>query len=719
MTLPQMETDSLFQHAFFHAKIGMAVVALNGRFQKVNPSICKLTGYSEAELLTMTYLDITHPDDAGVGERMRAKLIEGTMDDYQNEKRYIRKDGVHVWVQHTLSVVRDADGVPQVFVTQLQDISARKKAEHLLQRHMQQYKSLFDEHPDLVYAVSMDGELTSLNHSVERITGYTADAWRSAFPKPLEEGVRHALEHAHEGSLDTFRFETEVPHADGSKVHLSVTHAPIIVDGEAVGVYGIAKDITQQARLIRQLKESERKYRLLAENSLDVIVRYNPFGILTYVSPSSASVLGFLPEELVGVDAMSLVHPEDVVSLRETFADERLSTFRCRTKYGDYVWIESRTKSIRGKQTGKATEYIAVLRDVSEREAERRRLRDAEEQYRELVEHSPDAIFVGVGGRFAYVNDTAVALLGAKNKEQLYELDPLTLIHPAYRDASVARRRMVERDKRVAELAQSVFVRLDGKAIDVEVKSIPTIYNDREAVHTIVRDVTERKKTEALLQQSEKLSAAGQLAAGIAHEIRNPLTSLKGFLHLMQTGAAQKPHYFRIMNDELSRVETILGELLILAKPHSFVMATRDTTALLRSVGSLLETQANLRGIELSLDLPAEPLHVYGDDNQLKQVFINLVKNGIEAMPDGGLFVIRARAEGDRAIIRFVDEGSGIPEEKLPFIGRPFFTTKEYGTGLGLSVSYKIIEAHRGTVSVTSIVNEGTSFTIALPLATL
>ncbi len=723
MTRPQLETDTLYEHAFLRAKIGMAVVALNGRFQKVNPSLCKLTGYSEAELLTMTFLDITHPDDARTGELLRAKLIEGTLDDYQNEKRYIRKDGVHVWVQMNVTVVRDGAGEPQVYVTQMQDISARKRAEHVLQRHMQQYKSLFDNHPDIVYAVSMDGELTSMNDSVERITGFTAAEWRADFPPLLEEDIRYVLSHANEGSLDTYRIETTVPHKDGGTVHLSVTHAPIIVDGEAVGIYGIAKDITKQTKLFRQLKESERNYRMLAENSLDVIARFNAFGVFTYVSPSSSAVLGYAPEELIGVEGMSLVHPEDVPKLEarytdpDFYPDERKATYRYRTKSGEYVWIESRTKSFRGRLSGKVTEHLSLLRDVTERESERMRLREAEEQYRSIVEHSPDAILITANGRFAYVNETAVALLGAKDKSQLYGIDPFSIVHPDYRSAAVLRRKLVLEDKRVAEQTQSVYYRFDGRTIDVEVKSIPSFYHNTEAVHTIIRDITERKKTEELMQQSEKLSAAGQLAAGIAHEIRNPLTSLKGFLRLMERRGVSKPQYYRIMNEELTRVETILSELLLLAKPNSTVMDRRDVTTILRSVVGLLETQANLRNVEFTLRLPEAPLEIVGDENQLKQVFINFVKNAIEAMPDGGAIHIGAAAENGEAVLRFADQGHGIPEEKLPLVGRPFFTTKEYGTGLGLSVSYRIIEAHQGRIDVDSVVGRGTAFTVFLPLA--
>lgn len=717
-----MDTESLFLHAFKHAAIGMAIVALDGSFREVNPSMCRLTGYSERELLTMSFLDITHPDDAGYGERMRAKLVEGVQESYEKEKRYIRKDGVHIWVQLSVSVVRGEDGEARYFVTQLQDISHRKRAEHLLHTHLEKYKSLFEENPDLVYAVSLDGEITSINASVERLTGYSAEEWSGCMPVPLAEGMRQALHLANEGFVTPIRLEADIPHKNGGIVHLDATYVPILVDGEPVGVYGIAKDVTKQAELVRQLQDSERKYRLLAEHSLDTIARVNPFGVFTYVTPSSVSLLGYEPEELVDASVVDLIHPDDIPALHEEFRrngskTERRSVFRARTKAGDYVWIEARTKNVRSERSGRTIEFITVLRDVTERVQAEHELAASEERYRLLVEHSPDAILVSVDLRFVYVNETAVELFGAESKEQLLRIDPLTLVHPDYLEHGLERRRLVDEGRRVAELAESKYVRLDGSVIDVEVKSIPTLFGGAPAVHTILQDVTDRKQTQELMQLSGKLTAAGQLAAGIAHEIRNPLTSLKGFLRLIQRGAHDKPMYFRIMDEELHRVETILEELLLLAKPNVATMAEVPMGAVLGGVVSLLETQARLKNIEFAVRLPEEPMLVHGDKNHLKQVFINAVKNAVEAMPDGGRIAIEAEAADGNAEIRVTDEGIGIPPEHLALIGRPFFTTKEYGSGLGLNVSFTIVKQHGGTIHLESEPGQGTTLTVRLPLA--
>ena len=235
-----------------------------------------------------------------------------------------------------------------------------------------------------------------------------------------------------------------------------------------------------------------------------------------------------------------------------------------------------------------------------------------------------------------------------------------------------------------------------------------------------VQDNTEREQSMQLLVQSEKLTAAGQLAAGIAHEIRNPLTSLKGFLHLLKANngnPAKHDAYVTIMNDELNRIDQILSELLVLSKPQSVQFIRRRPAAIVRQVLDILQPQAVLKNVQLLVSQMDETVSIYCDENQIKQVLINLVKNGIEAMPDGGRIWVELMAERERVVLSVADEGAGIPEEVLNRIGEPFYTTKEKGTGLGLMVSFKIIENHGGTIRIESAPDRGTRFTITLPRA--
>ncbi|OUM94159.1 MAG: hypothetical protein A9Z00_00595 [Thermobacillus sp. ZCTH02-B1] len=238
-------------------------------------------------------------------------------------------------------------------------------------------------------------------------------------------------------------------------------------------------------------------------------------------------------------------------------------------------------------------------------------------------------------------------------------------------------------------------------------------------IRRLTRDADAMYGAENLIQ-SEKLAAAGQLAAGIAHEIRNPLTSLKGFLQLLKSGsssAAKREAYLTIMLEELGRIEQILGELLVLSRPRAAQFARTGIAQMIRHVVLLLQPQAVMRGVEIRvLPIPDEA-HIYCDENQIKQVLINIVKNGIEAMEHGGVLTIEAVVNRDTAEIRVTDQGTGIPPDKLDRLGSPFFTTKENGTGLGLTVCYRIVRNHGGRIEVDSRPGEGTTFAIYLPVA--
>jgi len=252
----------------------------------------------------------------------------------------------------------------------------------------------------------------------------------------------------------------------------------------------------------------------------------------------------------------------------------------------------------------------------------------------------------------------------------------------------------------------------------LQVEDLSAAVRLEEEIRRLTRDADAMYGAENMLQ-SEKLAAAGQLAAGIAHEIRNPLTSLKGFLQLLKSGSsspAKREAYVAIMLEELGRIEQILGELLVLSRPRSAQFAKTRIAHLISHVVLLLQPQAVMRGVEIKVRPISETAYIYCDENQIKQVLINIVKNGIEAMEHGGILTIEAVTDRDTASIRIADQGPGIPPETLDRLGSPFFTTKENGTGLGLTVCYRIMRNHGGRIEVESRLGEGTAFTLRLPV---
>lgn len=230
-----------------------------------------------------------------------------------------------------------------------------------------------------------------------------------------------------------------------------------------------------------------------------------------------------------------------------------------------------------------------------------------------------------------------------------------------------------------------------------------------------LQDITNKKEAEEMMVRSEKMSVAGQLAAGVAHEIRNPLTSMKGFLQLLQSGIDRKEEYYKIMFDEIDKIETITSELLFISKPLTDNKQEESIDEMVEDVVVLLRPQAKLNNIEISWEQKSSRT-TFCDRSQIKQILINLVKNGIEAMDTPGEIKISFQELCSYIAINVIDEGSGIPEDIIHKLGEPFFTTKQNGTGLGLMITKQILSHHSGKLEVFKNTEKGSTFQVLLPV---
>jgi diguanylate cyclase (GGDEF)-like protein len=224
-------------------------------------------------------------------------------------------------------------------------------------------------------------------------------------------------------------------------------------------------------------------------------------------------------------------------------------------------------------------------------------------------------------------------------------------------------------------------------------------------------------KREEELFRSEKLKIVGELAAGMAHEIRNPLTTVKGFIDLSKSQSYNIEPWVDIIMNEITRMNELTAEFLQFSKPHISNMKPEPISVCLDRVKYLTESQAISKGHSINIHNIDDSILIVMDRDKIVQVLINLVRNALEAMDEPGHIYIQVKQMDTKYIlIEIQDTGKGIPEDELPKIFDPFYTTKEEGTGLGLSICHKIIEDHGGILSVKSIVNEGTLFTITLPV---
>ncbi|SDX50523.1 PAS domain-containing sensor histidine kinase [Paenibacillus sp. CF384] len=469
----------------------------------------------------------------------------------------------------------------------------------------------------------------------------------------------------------------------------------------------------------KALTESEERYGAIVEHSPEPVAVHRD-GKIVFINPAGAKVVGAAsPEEVIGHPIVNFIHPDFIDKVQERVRQvmvEGRSTEPVEQKIirmdGQVIDVEVRSVPI--KYQGKTAVQL-LCKDITERKLAERMLEEKEQAYKSLVDHNPDAIFtVNLEGSLSNVNPATIKITGYPLEELLLQEFKQFIIEE-------------DRDKtcdlfKEALLGESTSIEIairhkSGHPIDLNLKMVPIIIHDKiEGVYGIAKDITKRKRTEELLIKSEKLSVVGQLAAGVAHEIRNPLTSLRGFVQLFQAKEDMNQEYLQIMLSELDRINDIVSEFLVIAKPQALSFEVRDVRQIYYEVISLLETQATLSNVQILAEIADDIPMISCQQNQLKQVFINILKNAIESMTSGGSILIQMKVVDQQIRVRFIDNGCGISEERLLMLGEPFYTTKEKGTGLGLMVCHKIIEAHGGTLHIASQLNQGTTVDLILPI---
>ncbi|MEH7119860.1 PAS domain S-box protein [Neobacillus vireti] len=360
---------------------------------------------------------------------------------------------------------------------------------------------------------------------------------------------------------------------------------------------------------------------------------------------------------------------------------------------------------------------VIIGRDITEKREMAEQLAKSQQQYKSLFEYSPDIVYMlDLNGTITNLNPHFDLITGFKREEMIGQ-NVTQLLPKNYKKF------VPHFIQSVAEEVKPIMYEIkiphrNGTCIILQCTSVPIIVNGKiSGIIGYGRDVTTLRKAEEQLRRTEKLSVVGELSASVAHEIRNPLTSLRGFIQLLQMEDEKHQFYYRIMLDELDRINHIVGELLLLAKPQHLKFSKADIQKLLNDVISLLSTEAIYHNVQIVSFFPDEKVIIECEPNQLKQLFINIIKNAIEASIKGGMVeIVIHQAQSNQVMITVNDTGCGISKERLEKLGEPFYSSKEKGTGLGLTVSFKIVQTHNGTIRFNSQKNQGTSVDISLPL---
>ncbi len=589
-------------------------------------------------------------------------------------------------------------------------------------------------------------------------------------------------------SKQKHNFTLKIEERNGEELILEANSSPILDPlGEIENSVIVARDITERQRAKDEIERLHYQNHSILHAAGDGIYGIDRNGIMMFCNNKGADLLGYKISELVGkrIDETIQAFDQNGEPLNEKTCMIKRSMKEKRTVYNDTdifhhkngqrFPVEYIASPIIEK--GQVTGTVVTFRDITERKREEEQRLKKETEFRtqqkviqelsltvneiafddainKITERGADVLKVERASVWLYSKEPEGYFCQDlfNRKAQVHEARPFFPISTV-RDyvESIKSERVLtytSNDPRVAQFhsnlqpryLDSLMVaplssgkRLNGLvAIALKEEDNRSWGYDEQNFATAIADLInlllereERLKAEELLRKTEKLSIVGQLAAGVAHEIRNPLTSLKGFLQLLTDRDPNSEHrpFYDIMLDEIDRIHFISGELLFLAKPQAKKFEKVNLKDLSEQVLRLFQTEANLHNIqfEFKSSLNNEKAAFFeGDPNQIKQVLVNTIKNGIEAMSDGGVINVSLEEKCAQALqLTIEDHGKGISKDRLEKLGEPFYTTKEKGTGLGLMVSYRIIEAHKGTIEVTSEVGKGTSVAIYLPKAVM
>ncbi|WP_059172642.1 PAS domain S-box protein [Bacillus sp. FJAT-27445] len=440
------------------------------------------------------------------------------------------------------------------------------------------------------------------------------------------------------------------------------------------------------------------------------------------VNPMYTAIFGYEEQELLGRKIEDFAYPErDSEILEEVKRGRTFTNFKSKGyhKNGHILDIAVSFSPFLDS-TGEVVAVIGIFRDITESKTLERELKKSRELYRLITENTTDLISIFTNTR----NKTF--LFASPSHEKWFGRSPEQIVGRSLYDFISAKEAegfetLLDRYKRDGQpiFFEKELGTVSGETIFLEYNISP-IYNEKGEIETflaVARNITDRVRNEAALRNLDRLSIIGQLAAGVAHEIRNPLTSLKGFSKLLHDGTSpdKQQQYLEIIQNELERIDIIVNEFMSLAKPQAIQFKKVPLISVIESTINILQPQALLHNVQIKTNYSAENIELRCNPNQLKQVFVNFLKNAFEAMPDGGnVYISVEKAKPDRAAIIIKDQGIGIDSDIIRYLGTPFYTTKDKGIGLGLTVSNKIIQEHGGEMKIDSQTGIGTTVSIEL-----
>ena len=743
------EESLLLAQAVKSVKDCISITDLENNILFVNDSFIATYGYTEAELLGK---NISIVRSSIVSSKESDAIQSGTMKNgWHGEIRNRRKNGTEFTVELWTSVVKNNSGAPIAMVGVARDITERKKAEEALRARDIQFEKLAAQVPGMIYQFMQkpDGTfcvpLTS--EGIRDVFGCSPQDVRDDFspiakvilPEDLSNvinSIKRSAEH-----LTLFQCEYRVQIPDGPIRWMYGQSMPEKLNDGSIIWHGFNTDITERKRAEETLAKEQFLMNILMDNVPDYIYFKDKESRFIRMNKSLAARFGLSdPAEAVGktdFDFFTEQHAQlafkDEQKIIKT--DKPLIGFEEKETWpdGSETWVTTTKMPLRDRE-GEIIGTFGISKDITERKKAEIELKESEERYRRLVEFSPDAIAVHSEGKIVYVNPAAITLLGANSASELVGKPFLDIIHPDYRDSIHQQIIAVVKEEYALPLTEQKFMRVDGSVIEVEVAALPIIYKEKRAMQIVVRDISEQKKLQSQLLQTQKIQSIGTLAGGIAHDFNNILGIILAYSSLLNKSQLSPDKFatsITAINQAVQRGAALVRQILTFARKTDIVFEPTNISELIHELLSMLD-QTFPKTIIFSENIADSLPLIFADRTQIHQALLNLCVNARDAMPDGGSISIAAGKHTREQItqqfpsaneeayvcLTVTDTGKGMDKATCARVFDPFFTTKEKGkgTGLGLSVVYGVIQAHHGFIDLKSEPGRGTTFQVFFPV---
>jgi len=736
-----------------------------------NPAFCRLYGYRKNELIGK-HISIINAKKTS--KNTVKTIIDSLIDKgwWRGEILNRKKDGTELLTYAAISVSKDENGkVVNCFSTQ-HDITEENMAQEKIMESEAKFKSIFDNVNIMIFGANSKGTLRYINETAEKALGYSqkeAIGMNIRFLHPPEER-KEILKKFKAHVSGELKEDLELGYITKSGKRFIGSMVQTIFKDRAgkEWYFGLVQDITERKKAEKALEESEEKFKTLAEQSPNMIF-INQGTAIVYANKKVEEIMGYKTEELYssGFSYTKLLAPESIKLAKKAYAIHEAGKevspleYKLLTKEGKVIHSIIATKMI--NYAGENA-ILGVVTDITERKNMEIALKESEKRFRKSIENMLDCfgIYSAMRNKAGHIVDFRIEYINsmgcksnAMSKKDLLGKQILKVI-PAYRNSILFEEyckivekgepfvadSMVFNDYYKGRKRQRVF---DIRAVKVGDGFISTWRNvteymkmresekreaaekakakaEREKARHLRIAYEQLKRAQEQLVQVGKLSAIGQLAAGLAHELNSPLTGLLGLIRVYRKEKVKNSTEYEDLSRMLEACEfmaKIVGDLNFFASPRKRKFTEVDLNHMVESTLSFASTHLKQKGIKVIKHYASDLPKIKAHKAQIQQVMLNIIANARDAMPNGGTFTINTRysKNGKNVIAKFRDTGRGIKKSDLSRIFDPFFTTKKpgKGVGLGLSVSHGIVKSHRGTFKVESEKGNGTSFAIIFP----